>query len=187
MTFSGRWFSWAGIGDMKGLMGGILIACFMYSGWDAAVYVNEETTDKANSPGKAALASVVMLALVYSLVTVAFQGVLTPAEMQAHAANALSAVIGTPLHGPWDSVVALVVLTGTLASLQAAVVAASRVGFAMSRDSVMPRFFQRLRSRSGSRWAVTLTMSGVNFLLLALALGTSSIAGALSNAASSWV
>ncbi len=79
--FSWAWFSWTGLGGMKGLMGGILIACFMYSGWDASIYVNEETTDRANVPGKAALASVAMLALVYSLVTFAFQSVLTPEEI----------------------------------------------------------------------------------------------------------
>jgi amino acid transporter len=157
----------------------------MYSGWDAAIYVNEETTDKANNPGRAALASVVMLALVYSIVTFAFQGVLSPREMQAHAGDVLSAVSGRLLHKPWDSVMALVVLTGTLATLQAAVVSASRVGLAMSRDSVMPRFFQRMTDGGASPWAATLTMSAVNLLLLALALGTSSIAAALTNAASS--
>ena len=55
----------------------------------------------------------------------------------------------------------------------------------MSRDRVMPQFFQRLSAGSASPWAATLTMSAVNLLLLALALGTSSIAGALTNAASS--
>jgi amino acid transporter len=184
VKFSWTWFSWSGLGGMKGLMGGILIACFMYSGWDASIYVNEETTDRANNPGKAALASVVMLALVYSLVTFAFQGVLSPAELQAHAGNVLSAVSGRLMHAPWDSVMALVVLTGTLATLQAAVVSAARVGLAMSRDSVMPKFFQRL-SGAGSPWAATLAMSAINLILLALALGTSSIGTALTNAASS--
>lgn len=185
MSFSWTWFSWTGLGGMKGLMGGILIACFMYSGWDAAIYVNEETVDRANNPGKAALASVVMLALVYSLVTFAFQGVLSPAELQAHAGDVLSAVSGRLLHKPWDSVMALVVLTGTLATLQAAVVSAARVGLAMSRDRVMPTFFQRRSAGSASPWAATLTMSAINLLLLALALGTSTIAAALTNAASS--
>jgi amino acid transporter len=185
VAFSWSWFSWVGIGGMKGLMGGILIACFMYSGWDASIYVNEETVDQANNPGKAALASVVMLALVYSLVTFAFQSVLPPNDMQAHAGDVLSAVSGRLLHKPWDSVMALVVLTGTLATLQAAVVSAARVGLAMSRDRVMPQFFQRLSPGGASPWAATLTMSGINLLLLALALGTSSIAAALTNAASS--
>ncbi len=184
VKFSWSWFSWSGLGGMKGLMGGILIACFMYSGWDASIYVNEETVDRANNPGKAALASVVMLALVYSIVTFAFQGILSPSDMQAHAGNVLSAVSGRLMHKPWDSVMALVVLAGTLATLQAAVVSAARVGLAMSRDSVMPKFFQRL-SALGNPWAATLTMSAINLLLLALALGTSSIAAALTNAASS--
>jgi amino acid transporter len=55
----------------------------------------------------------------------------------------------------------------------------------MSRDRVMPRFFQQLSARSANPWAATLAMSAVNVVLLALALGTSSIAAALTNAASS--
>lgn len=185
VRFSWTWFSWSGMGEMKGLMGGILIACFMYSGWDASIYVNEETTDRANNPGKAAIASVVMLTLVYSVATLAFQGVLPASGLQQHAGNVLSAVTARLMPKPWDSIMALVVLTGTLASLQAAVVSAARVGLAMSRDSVMPRFFQRLSARGASPWAATLTMSAVNLLLLGLALSTASIAAALTNAASS--
>jgi amino acid transporter len=183
--FTWRWFSWDAMGHMKGLMGGILIACFMYSGWDAAVYVNEETTDRANNPGKAALASVVMLALLYSLATFAFQSVLSPDVLQAHAGNALSAVGARLLPRPWDAVMALVVLAGTLASLQSAVISATRMGFAMSRDQVMPRFFQMVTTGGASPWAATVTMSTLNLLLLGLALGTGGIAAALTNAASS--
>jgi amino acid transporter len=183
VEFSWAWFSWTTLGGMKGLIGGILIACFMYSGWDAAIYVNEETTDRANNPGKAALASVVMLALVYSAVTFAFQAVLSAPDMQTHAANVLSAVSSRLLGKPWGSIMSLVVLTGTLATLQAAIISAARVGLAMSRDRVMPAFFQRLAR--GGPWAATLTMSAINLCLLALALGTSGVAAALSNAASS--
>jgi amino acid transporter len=183
--FSWHWFSPAGVGGARGLMGGILIACFMYSGWDAAIYVNEETRDRANNPGKAAIASVVMLALIYSIATFAFQSVLSPVELQAHAGDALSAVSGRLLHQPWDSVMALVVLAGTLATLQAAVISAARMGLAMSRDRVMPAFFERMRADGSTPWAATLTMSAVNLILLALALGTTTTAAALTNAASS--
>ena len=185
VQFSWHWFSWAGMGGMKGLMGGILIAYFMYSGWDAAIYVNEETTDRVNSPGKAAVTSVAMLAVVYSITTFAFQSVLSADDLQAHAGNALSAIGARLLHKPWNLVMALVVLTGTLASLQAAVVSAARMGFAMSRDRVMPEFFRRLRKGGTNPWAATLTMSAINLALLALSLGTTSIAAALTNAASS--
>jgi amino acid transporter len=183
--FSWQWFSLSGMGGTKGLMGGILIACFMYSGWDAAIYVNEETRDRANNPGKAAIASVAMLAAIYSLVTLAFQAVLSPAELQAHAGDALSAVSAGLLHGPWGAIMALVVLLGTLATLQAAIVSAARMGLAMSRDRVMPAFFGRRRVKGSTPWAATLTMSAVNLALLALALGTATTGAALTNAASS--
>jgi amino acid transporter len=185
IRFSWDWFSWSAMGGMKGMMGGILIAYFMYSGWDAAIYVNEQTSDRTANPGRAALASVVMLAVVYAITIFAFQGVLAPAELQAHAGNALSALGGKLLNRPWDSVMALAVLTGTVASLQAAVVSAARMGWAMSRDGVMPTFFRRVRQGGGNPWAATVTMSGLNIALLGLALGTSSIAAALTNAASS--
>lgn len=183
--FSWRWFSLSGMGGVKGLMGGLLIACFMYSGWDAAIYVNEETRDRANNPGKAAIASVAMLAVIYSLATLSFQAVLPPDELRAHAGDALSAVSVRLLHGPWGALMALVVLLGTLATLQAAVVSAARMGLAMSRDRVMPAFFGHLRANGSTPWAATLTMSAVNLALLALALGTTTTGAALTNAASS--
>jgi amino acid transporter len=183
--FSWGWFSLSAMGGLKGLMAGTLIACFMYSGWDAAIYVNEETRDRANNPGKAAIVSVVMLAAIYSLATLSFQAVLPPEELQLHAGDALSAVSGRLLHGPWSSLMALVVLLGTLATLQAAVVSAARMGLAMSRDRVMPGFFARMRPDGSTPWAATLTMSAVNLILLALALGTTTTGAALTNAASS--
>jgi amino acid transporter len=183
--FSWGWFSLTGLGGGKGLMAGMLIACFMYSGWDAAVYVNEESKDRVNDPGRAAIASVVMLALIYSVAVFAFQAVLPPAELQMHAGDALSAVSGRLLGGPCKAVMALVVLTATLATLQAAVISATRVGVAMSRDRVMPSMFGRVRADGSTPWAATLTMGGVNLVLLALSLSTATIGEALTNAASS--
>jgi len=126
-----------------------------------------------------------MLALIYSVAVFAFQSVLTPAELQAHAGDALSAVSGRLLGAPGRTVMALVVLIATLATLQAAVISATRVGVAMSRDRVMPSMFGRVRADGSTPWAATLTMGGVNLILLALSLSTASIGEALTNAASS--
>ncbi len=49
-VFSWNWLTIAGMGGMRSLMGGILIACFMYSGWDAAIYVNEESSGQSQQP-----------------------------------------------------------------------------------------------------------------------------------------
>ena len=175
-----------GLGGTRGLMQGILIACFMYSGWDAAVYINEESRDRVESPGRAAIASVVMLALFYTLTILGLQSVLTPAELERHAGDAL-AVIGMRLFPgtPAGAITSLVVLAGTLATLQAAVISAARVGFAMARDRVMPALLLRTDPRSGNPRAATLVMSVLNLALLALAAATGSIARALSNVVSS--
>ncbi|WP_298213505.1 APC family permease [Acidocella sp.] len=181
VPLSADWFTIKGAGGVKGLVAGILIACFMYSGWDAAVYVNEETHNPAVNPGRAAIASVVILAIFYSVATFGFQGVLSGQELQANAGNALAVIANRLLPGPWSSVMSLVVLTGTIASLQAAVISAARIGFAMANDRVMPTFFRLTSPRSGSPYAVTIFMGAINLIFLALSLFTSGIGSALSN------
>jgi len=183
--FSWHWFTLEGMGGMRGLMSGMLIACFMYSGWDAAIYVNEESRDRTESPGQAAIASVTILALCYVVTVLGFQAALSPAELAKHAGNALAVIAATLLSGPWGKVMSLVVLTGTLATLQAAVVSAARIGSAMARDGVMPAVFRRIDPRSGNPWAATIVMSVLNLALLALALTAGSIGDALGNVVSS--
>ena len=183
--FSWDWFTLGGLGGMRGLMSGILIACFMYSGWDAAVYVNEESTNRIESPGRAAIASVVILALFYVLTVLGLQAVLAPEELERHAGDALAVIGGRLLPGAWGAVTSLVVVSGTLATLQAAVISAARVGCAMSRDRVMPAVFQRIDPVTGNPWAATIAMSVLNLALLALALATDSIGRALGNVVAS--
>jgi amino acid transporter len=185
VPFSWHWFSAEGIGGIRGLMGGILIACFMYSGWDAAIYINEETADRANAPGQAAIASVVILALCYVTCVLGYQAALPRDVLEAHAGNAL-AVVGPALLGkPWGTLMSLAVLTGTLATLQAAIISAARVGFAMARDRVMPGIFRRVDAATGNPWAATAVVSLVNLALLALALSTNDVGRALANVVSS--
>jgi amino acid transporter len=184
-TFSWDWLTLQGMGGSRGLMGGMLIACFMYSGWDAAIYVNEESSDKVEGPGHAAIASVVILALFYSVTLFGLQAVLDPTELQSHAADALAVIAAHLLPGPWRAIMSLVVLAGTLATLQAAVIAAARVGFAMSRDGVMPRAFRRVDPRTGNPWVATVVMSVINLCLLVVALSINNLGAALANVVSS--
>ena len=184
---SSSWFTVSGAGGSKGFLAGTLIAVFMYSGWDAAIYVNEETKDKETNPGRAAIASVVILLFVYCLITFAYQGVVSRTTLQESAGNSLAVIADRLLPGPGSLVLSLVVLLGTIACLQVAVVSSSRLGLAMAEDRVMPAFFKIVSPKTGSPWAVTMFMGGVNLVFLFLtafeAGGTrevlSNIAGAL--------
>ena len=162
------WFGISGAIKTKEFVAGILIAVFMYSGWDAAIYVNEETKNKEANPGRAAVSSVVILLFVYSLITFAYQGILDPASLQNSAGNALAIIAQRLLPGPGSLLLSVVVLLGTVACLQVAIVSASRLGFAMAEDRVMPSFFKIVHPRTGSPWAVTLFMGGINLVFLML-------------------
>jgi len=162
------WFSLTGPNKMRGFVSGMLIAVFMYSGWDAAIYVNEETKNKEANPGRAAVSSVVILVFVYSLITFAYQGILNAPTLQNSAGNALAVIAQRLLPGPGSLLLSVVVLLGTVACLQVAIVSSSRLGFAMAEDRVMPSFFKIVHPRTGSPWAVTLVMGGINLVFLML-------------------
>jgi hypothetical protein len=127
----------------------------------------------------------VILALFYVVAVLGLQAAIAPEELQLHAGNALAVIGRALLPGPWGPVLSLAVLTGTLATLQAAVISAARVSFAMARDRVMPALFRRLDPVTGSPRAATIVMSVLNLGLLALALATDSIGAALGNVVSS--
>jgi amino acid transporter len=162
------WFSLSGAGGTKGFLAGTLIAVFMYSGWDAAIYVNEETKDKESNPGRAAVASVIILLFLYCLITFAYQGAVSRTALQGSAGNSLAVIAERLLPGPSSLLLSLVVLLGTVACLQVAVLSSSRLGFAMAEDRVMPAFFRIVHPRTGSPWTITLFMGGVNLVFLFL-------------------
>ena len=69
------------------LSAGMLLAVFIYWGWDTAVTVNEEAKDTRRTPGRAALWSTIVLVLIYVVVSVAaqaFKGARVPHQQQQH-------------------------------------------------------------------------------------------------------
>ena len=56
-------------------MGTLLLSVFLIAGWDASLYVNEETENAEINPGRAVMISVVFLGLFYMLMMFAFQAV----------------------------------------------------------------------------------------------------------------
>ena len=50
MHSSSSWLSVSGIGGKGSLAAGLLISVFIYGGWDASVYVNEETRGRRSIP-----------------------------------------------------------------------------------------------------------------------------------------
>jgi amino acid transporter len=161
---TGSWFTISGAGGFSALVSGMLLAIFLYSGWDTAAYVGEEARGKQAGP--AGVVSVVLLLVMYAGVIFCLQGVAPGGAMQANAANIL-AYVGRLIGGSaWGQVMIVAVLGGTLASLLAAIVSASRISFAMGRDRVLPGWLARVSPRSRTPWNATVLFGLLNVAFL---------------------
>jgi len=151
----------------------VLLAVFIYWGWDSAVAVNEETADPTRAPGRAAVVSTLLLVAVYTVVsiaTVAFAGVGTEGVGLGNEANAedVFAALGTTVFG--DGVAGRVlealllgsVLTSAAASTQTTILPTARGTLSMAAHGALPRPFARVHPRYLTPSVSTVWMGAVS-------------------------
>ncbi|CAA9522188.1 MAG: Uncharacterized amino acid permease, GabP family [uncultured Solirubrobacteraceae bacterium] len=160
----------------EALAAGVLLAVFIYWGWDATVSVNEESVNPSTTPGKAAVGSTLVLLGIYVLVAVAAQAFNGPAGL-ADADDALgvlaAGVFGTPL----DKLVVIAVLTSAAASCLTTILPNARTALSMARHGAAPRALGAVHPRSQTPhvstllfgalaigWYVTLTLISEDIL-----------------------
>jgi amino acid transporter len=141
------WFSLSGIGGKGSLAAGLLIAVFMYSGWDATIYVNEEVKHRRVNPGRAAVFAVLILIVLYILPQVGLQGVSSPAKLQANASSALIYVTQVLGGGGWAKVMAVALVLSVIGSTGTGIVAAARIAYGMASHRVLPPVFGQISRR----------------------------------------
>jgi amino acid transporter len=141
------WLSLSGIGGKGDLVGGFLAAVFMFTGWDGTVYVNEEVTRRRVNPGRAAVISVALLAVIYAFSSVGLQGTISAKAM----ANTSSVLVttATAIGGSgWAKAMALALALSVVGSTLAGIVVTARIVYGMASyrtlppvlSSVSPRF-----------------------------------------------
>src|SRR5579863_8777821 len=140
------WFSPSGVGGQGSIVAGFLIAVFAYSGWDGAIYVNEEVRQRRTNPGRAALIAVALLAVIYTLAQVGLQGVISPKDLQASAAPLVS--IAQALGGgDWAKVMALAIALSAVATTGAGIVVGARIIYGMASYRALPGFLASVNRR----------------------------------------
>ena len=161
---SSSWFTISGAGGFSALVSGLLLAIFLYSGWDTAAYVSEEA--KGKQAGRAGVTSVLILFVIYAGVIFCLQGVAPNSAMQNNAADILAYVGNLIGGGFWKNVMIVAVLGGTLASLLAAIVSAGRISFAMGRDRTFPHWFAQVNPKYRTPWNATILFGLLNIVFL---------------------
>jgi len=142
--------SWAELNpfssNQSSLVVGLLLAIFIYWGWDSAVTVNEESSDAAHTPGKAAIISTVVLVAIYVVVSVAVQA-FAGIESLADQDDVL-AVVGDAVLGSWlGKLLIIAVLTSATASCQTTILPTTRTSLSMAAKGAAPKYFARIEPR----------------------------------------
>jgi amino acid transporter len=188
VTPSLDWLNPFSIDSTSGLAAGLILAIFIYWGWDSTVAVNEESQDARTGPGLAAVTATVMLLGIYVLVSVAAlayhgSGFLSNEDNQA---DVLGALAGDVLGSPLDKLLIIAVLTSAAASTQTTILPTTRTVLSMSAKGAAPNYFARIHPRfltpstatiwmgvASVAWYVGLTIVSENILfdsILALGL-----------------
>ena len=155
------WLSLSGINGKGNLAAGLLIAVFMYTGWDATVYVNEEVKHRRVNPGRAAVFAVALLVLLYALPQVGMQGVASPALLQKNSSSALVFVAQVLGGGGWAKVMAFALALSVIASTSTGIVITSRIAYGMASHRVLPPVLGNVSRRYSTPAIGTVIIAGI--------------------------
>ena len=158
------WFNPFEISSFSALSSGVLLAVFIYWGWDTAVACNEETRDRTRTPGRAAVISTVTLLGIYVLVAIAClsYGGLAVLTDEANQGDVL-AVLGDQVLGTtFGKILVLAVLTSAAASTQTTILPTARTTLAMAVHRALPPAFSRIHSRYQTPVVSTIAMGAAS-------------------------
>jgi amino acid transporter len=185
------WFWPGGLDFGTVICPGILIAIFIYWGWDTAVACNEESDDPGSTPGKAAVLSTFLLLGTYAIVTVAavaFAGTGTTDAGLSNPDNSgdVFAALGPALFG--DSflghigllALSATILTSASASTQTTILPTARTTLSMGVYKALPTSFAKIHRKYLTPTVSTVVMGAVSiFFYVMFTLISSSLLLAL--------
>jgi amino acid transporter len=178
------WLSLSGINGKGNLAAGLLIAVFMYTGWDATVYVNEEVKHRRVNPGRAAVFAVALLVLLYVLPQVGMQGVVSPGLLQKNASSALVFIAQVLAGGGWAKVMAFALALSVIASTGTGIVITARIAYGMASHRVLPPILGNVSRRYATPVIGTIIIAVILIAATCAYLLSSSIATVFSDVVS---
>ena len=173
------WFWPGGLDFRTTTAPAVLMAIFMYWGWDTAVSCNEESDDPSRTPGRAAIISTFLLLATFTLVTVsavAFAGVGTAGIGlgNPHNSKDVFASIGPELFGNGALgkiallMLAASILTSASASTQTTILKTTRTTLSMGAYKALPDSFAKTHRRYLTPTTSTIAVGVVSILFYVL-------------------
>jgi amino acid transporter len=177
------WLSPSGIGGHGSAVAGFLAAVFVYGGWDGTLYVNEEVKHRRTNPGRAAILAVGLLAVIYTVSQVGFQGVLSPGKLAQASENgtALVAVAQQLGGGGTAKAMALSIALSVIATTGTGIVLGSRIVYGMASYRALPEFLSNVSRKYATPAAASIIVGVLIIVLSTVYYLATSVQNAFSN------
>ena len=172
------WLSPTGVGGKGSLVAGMLVAVYLFTGWDTSIYLNEETERKEINPGRAAIIAVLVLGVFYALLVVTLQGAASAAQMEAHSSSALVFAANQLVGSPWDKFMALAISLSVIGTTQAFLIGTARIAYSMGSDHVIAKRFGTVSRRFRTPAFGTAVFGILTIIITWLYVFSSSVSGA---------
>ena len=146
------WFDPFAFSSPSAFTEAILLALFIYWGWDTCLSLNEETKDPARIPGRAAILTTLILLVTYVGVTVAamsYAGLGSAGLGLGNEENAddVFFALKDVLFGPFAWLLVIAVMVSAVSSTQTTILPTARGTLAMATYRALPRRFGRVHPR----------------------------------------
>jgi len=144
--FDWSWFNPFAFTEWSGFVEAVLLALFIYWGWDTCLALNEETEDPKRIPGRAALLTTVILLFTYVSVTVAAMMYAGLGDTETGLGNKANAddfflAVKDGLLGPVGWVLVVAVMISAISSTQTTILPTARGTLAMGAYRALPKRF----------------------------------------------
>ena len=151
------------LADKSGMVQAVMLALFIYWGWDTCLALSEETKDPQKTPGRAALLSTLLLLVTYVGITIAvmmYAGIGEEGTGLANAENADDVFFGlaSQAMGPLGWFLVIAVAISALSSSQTTILPTARGTFAMGIYKALPARFAKVSEKSQTPTFSTMLM-----------------------------
>ena len=158
------WFNPLSVDSRTDFIQAMLVAVFIYWGWDTGASVNEETQDPHRAPARAAVVSTLVLVGLYLIVSVAAVAFAEPGLESFNGEDFLAPLATDVLGGVIGWFLVLAVLTSAAACTQTTILPGVRTAMSMARVGALPKKFASIHPRYLTPGFATLAMGAVSIV-----------------------
>jgi len=180
------WFNPFTVDSRTDFIQAMLVAVFIYWGWDTGASVNEETEDPHGAPARAAVVSTLLLVGLYLIVSVAAVA-FAEHGLESFSGEDFLAPLATDVLGPViGTLLVIAVLTSAAACTQTTILPGVRTALSMARVGALPKKFAAIHPRYLTPGFATLAMGAVSiawYLVLVLISNDSVLADSVTTTA----